>query len=318
MFGRGGRADTLEVNLCLTTYCAFYLRAKNLNAYSSLLSMTWTLVQVLQIELEAPTPSLGGPEPLLHRMVKYLKLASSIKSKDGKASTSGSMYVHPIILKLLVIWLFDCPSAVQCFLDSRPHLTYLLELISNQSTTVSVRGLAAVLLGECVVYNKITESGMNAFSIVDAISQKIGLTSFFLKFDEMQKSLPFTSAKPALARKPLSRSIAASMSEIEDVEENETNDLKSDDSPMLGMILDLQFVVFVKRLEANIREKVVEIYSSPKSEVAVVPAELEQNSGESDEEYIIRLKRFVEKQCLEIQVFFDELMLGCFYDSILL
>ncbi|XP_012834296.1 PREDICTED: LOW QUALITY PROTEIN: golgin candidate 6 [Erythranthe guttata] len=255
--------------------------------------------KVLKIELEAPTPSLGGPEPFMHRMVKYLALASSMKNKDGNASASGSMYVHPIILKLLVIWLFDCPSAVQCFLDSRPHLTYLLELISNQTATACVKGLAAILLGECVVYNKTIDK--DAYSIVDAVSQKIGLTSYFLKFDEMQKSLPFTSAKPAMARKPLSRSIAASMSEIEDVEENETNDQKSDDPPMLEMILDSRFIVFVKRLEANIREKIVEIYSHPKSQVAVVPAELEQNRGESDEEYIKRLKRFVEKQCLEIQ-----------------
>ncbi|KAL0331292.1 UNVERIFIED_CONTAM: Golgin candidate 6 [Sesamum angustifolium] len=256
--------------------------------------------KVLQIELEAPRPSLGAPEPLMHRMVKYLALASSMV-KDGKAGTSGPMYIQPIILKLLVIWLFDCPSAVQCFLDSRPHLTYLLELISDQTATVCVRGLAAVLLGECVIYNKTSDSGKSAFSIVDAISQKIGLTAYFLKFDEMQKSLLFTSAKPALARKPLTRSTAASMSEIEDVDENETTDQKNEDHPVLAMVLDSQFVFFVKELEANIREQIVEIYSRPKSQVAVVPAELEQNSGESDKEYIKRLKRFVEKQCLEIQ-----------------
>ncbi|KAI3468701.1 hypothetical protein Pfo_025364 [Paulownia fortunei] len=256
--------------------------------------------RVLQIELEAPAPSLRGPEPLMHRMVKYLALASSM-SKDGKSSASGPMYVQPIILKLLVIWLFDCPSAIQCFLDLRPHLTYLLELISNQTATVCVRGLAAVLLGVCVIYNKTTESGNNAFSIVDAISQKIGLTSYFLKFDEMQKRLLFTSAKPALARKPLTRSTAASMSEIEDVDENESTDQKNEEHPLLVMVLDSQFVIFVKGLEANIREQIVEIYSHPKSQVAVVPAELEQDSGESDMEYIKRLKRFVEKQCLEIQ-----------------
>ncbi|KAL0329836.1 UNVERIFIED_CONTAM: Golgin candidate 6 [Sesamum radiatum] len=205
--------------------------------------------KVLQIELEAPRPSLGAPEPLMHRMVKYLALASSMV-KDGKAGTSGPMYIQPIILKLLVIWLFDCPSAVQCFLDSRPHLTYFLELISDQTAT---------------------------------------------------KSLLFTSAKPALARKPLTRSTAASMSEIEDVDENETTDQKNEDHPVLAMVLDSQFVFFVKELEANIREQIVEIYSRPKTQVAVVPAELEQNSGESDKEYIKRLKRFVEKQCLEIQ-----------------
>ncbi|KAK6137397.1 hypothetical protein DH2020_028869 [Rehmannia glutinosa] len=257
--------------------------------------------RVLQIKLEASTSSLEGPEPLMHRMVKYLAISSSM-SKDRKASAYGAMYVQPIILKLLIIWLFDCPSAVQCFLDSRPHLTYLLELISDQTATVCVRGLAAVLLGMCVIYNKTTDSGKSAvFNIVDAISQKIGLSSYFLKFDEMQKSLLFTSAKPTLARKPLTRSTAASMSEIEDVDENEYTDQKNEDHPLLVKVLDSQFVFFVKGLEANIREQIVEIYSHPKSQVAVVPAELEQNSGESDMDYIKRLKRFVEKQCLEIQ-----------------
>ncbi|XP_060206966.1 golgin candidate 6 [Lycium barbarum] len=253
--------------------------------------------KVLRIELEAPT--LGEPEPLLHRMVKYLALASSMKSKDGKSSTSENVFVQPIILKLLIIWLSDCPNAVQCFLDSRPHLTYLLELVSNPTTTVSVRGLAAVLLGECVIYNKSNASGKDAFSIVDAISQKVGLTSYFLKFDEMQKSSLFTSAKPFLPRKPLTRSTAASMAEIEDGG-NESSD-QNNEHPMLTSVFDSPFVYFLKRLEADIREKIVEAYSSPKSQVTVVPAELEQRSGEKDVDYIKRLKTFVDKQCHEIQ-----------------
>ncbi|KAL7165537.1 hypothetical protein ACSBR2_041258 [Camellia fascicularis] len=153
--------------------------------------------RVLRIELEEPTLSLGAPEPLLHHVVKYLALASCMKSKEGKLNASGNTYVQAIILKLLVIWHSDCPSVVQCFLDSRPHLTYLLELVSNSTTTVCIRGLAAVILGECVIYNKSSDSGKDAFTIVDAISQKVGLTSYFLKFEEMQKSIIFSSAKPA-------------------------------------------------------------------------------------------------------------------------
>uniref|UniRef100_A0A3Q7IQD1 Golgin candidate 6 n=1 Tax=Solanum lycopersicum TaxID=4081 RepID=A0A3Q7IQD1_SOLLC len=255
--------------------------------------------KVLQIELEAPTPILGRAEPLLHRMVKYLALASSMKSKDGKSSTSENVFVQPIILKLLTIWLSDCPNAVQCFLDSRPHLTYLLELVSNPTTTVCVRGLAAVLLGECVIYNNSNASGKDAYSIVDAISQKVGLTSYFLKFDEMQKSSLFTSAKPFLPRKSLTRSSAVSMSEIEDGA-TESSDQKNE-HPMLASVFDSPFVYFLKRLEADIREKMVEAYSSPNSQVTVVPAELEQRSGENDVDYIKRLKTFVEKQCHEIQ-----------------
>lgn len=247
-------------------------------------------------------PSLGAPEPLMHRMVKYLALASSMKSKDGKSSPTGNLYVQPIILKLLVTWLADCPNAVHCFLDSRPHLTYLLELVSNPSATVCIRGLTAVLLGECVLYNKSSESGKDAFTIVDSISQKVGLTSYFLKFDEMQKSFLFSSAKPAQPRKALTRSNAASMAEIEDVEENDSSN-QNEDHPILISTFDAQFVNLVKKLELDIRENIIEVYSQPKSKVAVVPAELEQKSGESDGDYIKRLKSFVEKQCSEIQVF---------------
>ncbi|XP_021813073.1 golgin candidate 6 isoform X1 [Prunus avium] len=255
--------------------------------------------RVLRIELEAPTPSLGAPEPLMHRVVKYLALASSMKNKDGKSS--GNSYVEPIILKLLVTWLSDFPSAVNCFLDSRPHITYLLELVSNSSTTVYIKGLAAVLLGECVIYNKSVESGKDAFTIVDSISQKVGLTTYFLKFDEMQKSFLFTSASSTQPRKQLTRSASASMVEIEDVDENNLLDQKNEDHPVLSSIFDAPFVNLVRSLEVNIREKIVEVYSHPKSKVAVVPAELEQKSGESDREYIKRLKAFVEKQCSEIQ-----------------
>lgn len=259
-------------------------------------------MQALRIELEAPMLSLGASEPLLHRTMKYLAVASSMNGKDGKFSTSGNLHVQPIFLKLLVTWLFDYPSAVQCLLDSRPHLTYLLELVSNPNTIVCIRGLAAVLLGECVIYNKSADAGKDAFSIVDAISQKIGLTSYLLQFDDMQKSFLFSSAKPAEPHKPLTRSAAASMAEIEDVDNIEATDQRNEEHPILASIFDSEFVNFIKSLEANIRESILEIYSHPKSKVAVVPAELEQKSGETDADYNKRLKAVVGKQYSEIQV----------------
>ncbi|KAG6720071.1 hypothetical protein I3842_03G040100 [Carya illinoinensis] len=225
--------------------------------------------RVLCIELEAPMPSIGASEPLMHQMVKCMVIDSSMKSKDGISITSGNLYVQSIILKLLVTCLAECPSAVHCFLDSRPHLTYLLELVSNSSATVCTGGLAECLLGECVIYNKSIDKGKDACT-----------------FDEMQKSFLFTSAN---------------MAEIEDVDERDLSDQKDEDHPILSAIFYAQFANLVKSLEADIRESVVEVYSHPKSKVAEVPAELEQRSGESDGEYIKRLKAFVEKQCSEIQ-----------------
>lgn len=49
------------------------------------------------------------------------------------------------------------------------------------------------------MYNKTSYGGRDAFNIVDAISQKVGLTSDFSKSDEMQKSSLFMSAKVSSA-----------------------------------------------------------------------------------------------------------------------
>jgi predicted nucleic acid-binding Zn-ribbon protein len=91
------------------------------------------------------------------------------------------------------------------------------------------------------------------------------------------------------------------MADIQDADENDLSEKKNMDHPNLSSILDSYFVNFVKRLEANIREQIVEVYSRPNTKVAVVPEEIEQKKGESEVEYIKRLKAFVEKQYSEIQ-----------------
>uniref|UniRef100_A0A7N0UNC8 Golgin candidate 6 n=2 Tax=Kalanchoe fedtschenkoi TaxID=63787 RepID=A0A7N0UNC8_KALFE len=257
--------------------------------------------KVVKIELDAPAQSFGGSELLLHRIVKYLAVSSSVSYKDGKGSNSGSLYIQPLILKLLVTWLADCPSAVSCLLDSRPHLTYLLELVSHPSANVYVKGLAATVLGECVLYNNASDGGRDPFSIVDAISQKVGLTSFFLKFDDMQRSCVFSASKSVRHSTPLVRSNSASVVEIEEIDQNDPGDHKYEDHPILLSTFDAEFVDLIRKLEADIRESIVEIYSNPKSKVAVVPAELDQKAGENEAHYIKRLKLFLESQCTEIQ-----------------
>ncbi|PWA87641.1 Armadillo-like helical [Artemisia annua] len=257
--------------------------------------------KVLKIELESPMPSLGAPEPLLHRMLRYLAVASSKKGKDGKSTTPTNAYVQQIILKLLVTWLSDCPNAVHSFLASSPHITFLVELVLNGDATVCVRGLAAVLLGECAIFNKSIESGKDAFSIVDIISKKIGLTAYFTRLDEMKKSFVFSSAKPAQSNQSLTAINASSMAEMEDVEDDEASEHKNEDHPILAEIFDSQFVDFINNLEIGIRDGIVNLYSHPKGDVSVIPAEIEQRKDEADVDYIKRLKSFLGKQCSEIQ-----------------
>lgn len=257
--------------------------------------------RVLKIVLETPVPSLGPPEPLLHRIVKNLALAvSKNRDHDQSASSAGDSYIQPVILHLLITWLADCPSAVNCILDSPAHLTYLIELVLNPNATVCVRGFAAFVLGECILQNKSSDNGRDAFAVVDAISQKIGLTSYFLSFDQLKKVLVSLTSSPSTRnRKPLARSSSASMMDVQETENGVVN--RKHEHPILVAIFDPLFLDFVKKLEGDIRERIVEVFSQTKNKVAVVPAELEQKERENDADYIKRLKSFVEKQCHEMQ-----------------
>jgi cell division protein FtsB len=254
--------------------------------------------RVLQIQLETPTPSLGRTEPLLHRIVTCLSIAASADGENNQSSHLEESYIQPVILRLLIVWLVDCSNAVNCLLESAVHLNYIIELASSKRYTACVRGLAAVVLGACVLYNASREKGCDAFAAADAISQKIGLTTYFLRFDELRKSLAHSSSEQR-HRKELSRSSANSMSDFQEIEEDETN--KDDQHPVLSEIFDSQFVNFLNKLEADIRENIMDIFSRTKTATAVLPAELEQKNGEVDGEYIKRLKSFVEKQCNEMQ-----------------
>ncbi|CAD6267644.1 unnamed protein product [Miscanthus lutarioriparius] len=166
---------------------------------------------VLQIQLETPTPSLGRTEPVLHRIVTCLSIAASTDGENDQ-NNQPEPYIQPVILRLLIIWLVDCSNAVNCLLESAVHLNYIIELASSKRYTACVRGLAAVVLGACILYNASREKGRDAFAVADAISQKIGLTTYFLRFQE--------------------------------IEEDETN--KDDQHPVLSEIFDSQFVNFLK------------------------------------------------------------------------
>lgn len=264
---------------------------------------TCLYLQALQLVLEPQIPSLGSKEPLMHQVIRYLALASSTRSSKGQEQTISEekSHIKPVIFRLLIQWLADCPAAVSVFLGSPAHVTYMLELVSSPNENVYVRGMAAILLGECVIYNESNDQSRDAFTVVNTISEKIGLASYFLRYDEMQKSLYFISAMPAPQQRPLIRSGTASMNVIEDGDDGKTLDQKQKNL-VLASLFSGQFVNFIKRLEVEIRECIVETYSRPKSKVSVFPADMDQKEGENDKVYIKRLKSFLEKQCCEMQV----------------
>uniref|UniRef100_A0A0E0FCX1 Vesicle tethering protein Uso1/P115-like head domain-containing protein n=1 Tax=Oryza meridionalis TaxID=40149 RepID=A0A0E0FCX1_9ORYZ len=254
--------------------------------------------RVLQIQLETPAPSLGRTEPLLHRIVTCLSIAASAEGENGQSGQPEESYIQPVILRLLIVWLVDCANAIDCLLESVVHLNYIIELASSKRYSACVRGLAAVVLGACVLYNASREKGRDAFAVADAISQKIGLSTYFLRFDELRKRFAHSSSGQQ-NRKQLSRSSANSMSDFQEIEEEEIN--KGDQHPVLSEIFDSHFFSFLSKLETDIRDNIMDIFSRTKTATAIIPAELEQKNGEVDGEYIKRLKSFVEKQCNDMQ-----------------
>lgn len=237
----------------------------------------------------------------MHRIMKHLALAASIRSREANQSNTseGDSYIQPFILKLLITWLADCPNAVNCFLEEPAHLNYLVSLLSNRHAGVYVEGLAATTLGECVLYNKSGDSNRDAFAVTDALSQKVGISSFFSKFDELRKALSHL-ATVGQHRKPLARSSTAIMAEAEEIDNDDAN--HKHEHPILVEIFDPIFIKLIEKLEADVRESILGVYSNTKNKVTVLPVELEQNDKETDGDYIKRLKAFVAKQCNEMKV----------------
>lgn len=69
-------------------------------------------------------------------------------------------------------------------------------------------------------------------------------------------------------------------------------------STVIVALFDPMFIDFIERLEADITESILGIFSTTKNKITVLPVEIEQ----MDTDYVRRLKAFIEKQCDEMQV----------------
>lgn len=243
------------------------------------------------------------------RCIRYLAAAAPPASDRLSSFPGGSIWLQPVLLRLLVTWLADCSSAVAALLEPGPHLPCLVELISNSGSPASVHvaGLAAVLLGECIIYNPASQGSKDAPMIVDIINGRVGLTAFFSKWEEMQASSLFISAATASRLpKPLTRSTAAAAAAGDglatiapDWQQQGTNEKVE---PALTTFYDSEFVAFIKRLEPMVRDKIVEVFAHPKSQGAVDITGFEGKEGEKESDHIVRLQILLQKQAQELQV----------------
>lgn len=251
------------------------------------------------------------------RCMRYLAAASPTNSLNQQ--NPGSIWLQPVFLRLLVTWVVDCPPAVTALLDPPAHLPFLIELIASNGppASVHVAGLAAVLLGACIIFNS-ENSSKDSSVVVDIISQRVGLTNYFNKWEEMEKSSLFVSAMSASRLpKPLTRLTAAAAAAgdgmvsvpLDQQQQIQTFASGSQKEPLVTTFYDSDFVAFLKQLEPVMRERIVEIFAHPRSRAAVDTMGFEQKRGENESDYIHRLQALLQQQAQELQVCLENLQI---------
>eukprot|EP00854_Cymbomonas_tetramitiformis_P003873 gene3873-4834_t len=158
--------------------------------------------RVLTIPLElSSAASAVSPDTLLPRCVAHLRAAKAARGEDA-------VWLQSALLRALVTWLTDCPPAVKEFLEPTAHLPLVVELASSglggpsaagrevAGTTgmAHVRGLACVLLGVCVVFNEAVGAS-DAATVVDVLINRVGLSDFFQRWEDMQRTSAFECAR---------------------------------------------------------------------------------------------------------------------------
>lgn len=331
-------------------------------------------LQVLSIPLEIPTSAVAPPELLMPRIMRFLAAAAppmgappvhsqygqyghhqqhasmhswnghqyqagAYGSHPGPGAPYGSQHVawlQPALLRLLFLWLADCPPAVAAFLQTPTHLPYLVDLCSPPGAapgvpagspgamappaSVHVPGLAALVLGACVVFNQPQAQGngyavgvphaavLGPGTVLDIITQRIGLSSLFARLEELKLDPLFVraAARPRPPA-PLTRTSAAeavSSTHPSNTDPTSVADphgpLVAQGAPPLGVpphqahpgappmpagapgasegpatqlasLYDPEFVAYVKSFEERMRARIMELFAQPRAAAPAGP-----------------------------------------------
>ncbi|BDA49633.1 General vesicular transport factor p115 [Coccomyxa sp. Obi] len=154
--------------------------------------------QVLATPLEIPQTATSEPVLLLPQCCRYLSLALS----SGRHGDGGISLAVCSILRLLITWAQDCPPAVDALLMPAGRIPMLLDLTQHKfgARQVACTGLAAVLLGVCLLYSAPTQPADSQQERVatavlsDIISSRIGLAAFFGLLDALKQDPHFVQA----------------------------------------------------------------------------------------------------------------------------
>ena len=151
---------------------------------------------------------------LMPKLISYMQDAplESIYRHDPNDVLSSPLYVQITMLKVLSIWLHDCSKAVGHFLSNDLHLPMIVDMVIHAPSVMNrnggmhsseeergssadvislLQGLAAVVVGMCLVYGEDMNDSSNNFKMMkalDVMSSRIGISRFFKKFEMLFNS----------------------------------------------------------------------------------------------------------------------------------
>ncbi|GJD09702.1 General vesicular transport factor p115 [Galdieria sulphuraria] len=142
-------------------------------------------------------------------LVKCMRSLSRAERNHANASLKIG------ILILMSTWLYSCSEAVQLFLSSAMHLPLLIEMATKSpqhEDDIHVQGLAALVLAVCLG----TETDSKNV-LVSVVRQRIGVTNFVAKLDEIRASdlfiLAYTSKNYLIPDSLLKNNLGAHLDE---------------------------------------------------------------------------------------------------------
>ena len=228
--------------------------------------------KALRVNLQPVGSRSSASELLMPRCVRQLAVTHT--NEDDKPKVER---LQSILLRLLIVWLYGCRPAVDAFLSSPGHLPAIADLARAGGSTGSthVAALACVVLGCCLLEK--------AGGVLDVVSARVGLQSFFMKWEAMTSSKEYLEvAKAPTLPKPLTRANASKLATQTD---------GAEDLPPGAGLYDHDITLFINELEERVKESIMSMYAKPSAgEDDRVSSSVSKRDGEDDASYLKRLQ----------------------------
>ena len=224
----------------------------------------------------------ADPVMLMPRLVTYMQEAPLAATEKRAASR----HAQCIMMKVLVVWLHECPRAVRAFLSNPLNIPQIVDLISDSASSAMVgtqthgsesdddsdalvQGVAAAILGMCLVHygdssvgsgvEHGASGGTDLMTALDVMTSRIGLTRFLKKFETL-------FALPACSSLGTSDTAGYGIGDVSGMYERALSVTPTAQSVGELPVMDEQLYTLLLGLRATLNDRVVALYSKPASD----------------------------------------------------